>query len=268
MTSSILGSTPALTYAPSHLRYEMGVHLLNRSSHYNMTLDPRSAIQSGHSSEPQDGSVRHALLQEWYSDTGTAALAPLAPPHPPLTASPPAPALYANPSSPQHAVSKEGGGPLKSSGTSEQRNSEQTPDELARELAAKDATIAQLQHSLQRALDSQSSALGPVHGAGFVQNLEGYNLEAMNPAPMSRGESAASAQGQRLGKVGGSGGAKGEEKQELEQVPDNYPGRGVRILRSEPLAAGAASVPSLNPACPHPFLSDSRLPCVCVCVSL
>ena len=49
-------------------------------------------------------------------------------------------------------------------------------------------------------------------GASLVSNLEGYNLESVNPAPL-----------------GG----------EVEGVPQDYPGRGVRVLRAEPLAAGA-----------------------------
>ena len=95
---------------------------------------------------------------------------------------------------------------------------------------------------------SVSAASG---GASLVSNLEGYNLESVNPAPLG-GEvegvpRALAARNRARPPLGG----------EVEGVPQDYPGRGVRVLRAEPLAAGAGRKPSGNPR-PRPLSSGSR----------
>jgi hypothetical protein len=59
-----------------------------------------------------------------------------------------------------------------------------------------------------------------VGGGSMVQNLEGYRLEELNAAPVHRGGG------------GGLGGGSGDVD-EVEQVPQSYPGRGMRMLGSE-----------------------------------
>ena len=65
-----------------------------------------------------------------------------------------------------------------------------------------------------------------VGGGSMVQNLEGYRLEELNAAPVHRGGG------------GGLGGGSGDAD-EVEQVPQSYPGRGMRMLGSERGSEGA-----------------------------
>jgi hypothetical protein len=177
-TTLVRADASSIPYAPSHLRYQIGVNKHTRSTAMNNGVTTSDSLGGGGSSSGEEGAgaVRQALLQSWYAQTAapyaeTAAQLPsnanasLVPnTNTSLYSNPPGPSPLPPPPPAAHRQHQVGNDIGREGGS---RDLSRPAVDLAREVADKDAQIERLTERLQLALESQSHSLaGGGGGAG------------------------------------------------------------------------------------------------------